>query len=145
MARRLHEYVADQAAGLANDLADALKHAAAPHYAAADGATLHDRARLLVDAFVTALEHGPPSFVDYVRHMTEARISEGYYLPEIQTALSLLEDRTWRIVVSEAPVSELVSHLGCVTTVVGKAKDEIARVYLDRLSACEAATKRPRK
>ena len=140
MARKLHDYVADQAADLADELAEALKHTAAPHYEAVDDKTLHDHTRRLVDAFVAALEHGPHSFVEYVRHMTEERISEGYYLAEIQTALSLLEGRVWRMVVAEAPVSELVSELGCVTMVVGQAKDELARVYLERLTACQAAS-----
>ena len=140
MARKLHDYVADEAAHLADELAAALKHTASPHYEAIDDAKLHERSRRLVDAFVSALEHGPHSFVEYVRTMTEERISEGYFLAEIQTVLSMLEGRVWKMVVDEAPVSELVSDLGCVTTVVGKAKDELARVYLERLTACQAAS-----
>jgi hypothetical protein len=140
MAQRLHDYVADQAAGLADELADALKHAAAPHYDSVDDKTLHARTRRLVDAFVVALDHGPTSFVAYVRQMTEERIGEGYYLREIQTALSLLEERMWRMVVAEAPINEFVSQLGCVTSVIGKAKDELASVYLERLTACQAAS-----
>lgn len=144
MARKLHDYVADQAADLANELAEALRHTASPHYETIEEAKLHERTQRLVDAFVVALEHGPHSFVDYVRQMTEERISEGYYLTEIQTVLSLLEGRVWRMVVAEAPVSELVSELGCVTTVVGTAKDELARVYLERLTACQAASAKRR-
>lgn len=139
MSRRLHDHVADDAGRLADELAEALRHAAAPHYEAADEATLRQRTRQLVDAFVAALDEGPPSFVDYVRRMTEERIGEGYYLPEVQSALSLLEERVWRMVVAEAPIGELVSQLGCVTMIVGRAKDEIALVYLERLSVCEAA------
>lgn len=140
MSRRLHDYVGDEAPALADELAAALKTAASPHYEAIDQMTLHDRTRRLVDAFVAALEDGPQPFVAYVRHITEERIAEGYYLPEIQAVLSLLEERVWRMVVTEAPVAELVSHLGCVTMVIGKAKDELARVYLEQLSACRAAS-----
>ncbi len=141
MSRRLHDYVGDESLALVDDLGAALKSSAAsPHYEAVDRATLDGRTRRLVDAFVAALEDGPQPFVDYVRHMTEERIAEGYYLPEVQTVLSLLEERVWRMVVAEAPVAELVSHLGCVTMVIGKAKDELARVYLEQLSACQAAS-----
>lgn len=140
MSRRLHDYIGDESLTLADELAAALKTAASPHYEAVDQVTLHGRTRQLVDAFVVALDEGPQPFIDYVRHMTEKRIAEGYYLPEVQTLLSLLEERVWRLVVAEAPVAELVSHLGCVTMVIGKAKDELARVYLEQLSACRAAS-----
>lgn len=138
MSRRLHDYVGDQAAAIAEGLAKALKDASAPHYQATDDSTLQGRTRRLVDAFVVALDDGPHCFVGYVRDMAEERIAEGFFLPEIQTVLSLLEQRVWHMVVDEAPIGELVSQLGCVTTVVGEAKDELARVYLQHLVACEA-------
>jgi hypothetical protein len=130
MSRKLREYVAAESSSIGDDLATALKSLAVPHYAVADEKLLRTRTRKLVDAFVSALETGPRPFVEYVQQMTEERIAEGYYLVEIQTALSLLEERVWRIVVAEAPIAELVSHLGAVTTIVGNAKDELARVYL---------------
>jgi hypothetical protein len=139
MTARMSVLTTKDASGLTEALFTGLRNAAtAPHYEAIDAAALAKRCRLLVDVFVTALEGNGALFVDYVHRITEERIGEGFYLPEIQHALSLLESGAWQIVVERSNVASLVRNLGIVTGVVGAAKDELARVYLAHKQRAEA-------
>jgi len=102
----------------------------APHYEAAGPEILGQRCRRLVEAFLASMAGGPAPFVTYVRQITEERISEGYYLPEMQQALSILESRAWQVAVERSTIVNLVPHLGIITGTIGAAKDELARVCL---------------
>lgn len=130
----------------AADLADAvfvgLRSAAAPHYEAIDAAQLAHRCRLLAEAFLASLDGSPAAFVEYVRGITDERIGEGYYLAEIQQALSLLEARAWQLAVERSNVTTLVRNLSVITGTVGAAKDELARIYLAHQRRAEAECER---
>jgi hypothetical protein len=123
---------------LAAALFEGLRASRRSHYGTIDAADLTRRCARLVDAFLASLEGGPAAFVDYVRRITEERIAEGFYLPEIQQALSLLEARAWQIVVERSSVGALVGHLSAVTGTIGAAKDELARLYLAHKQRAEA-------
>jgi hypothetical protein len=126
----------------AGDLTDAvvagLRKAGAPHYGAIEPAELERRCRLLAEAFLASMDGNPAVFVEYVRGITDERIGEGYFLAEIQQALSLLEARVWHLVAERSNVRSLVPNLGIVTATVGAAKDELARVFLAHKQRAEA-------
>ncbi len=107
-----------------------LRGAATPHYQAADPGLLRERVGRLVGAFLDGACHGPEPFVKHVRRITEERIGEGYFLDELQLALGALEERAWQALVERSENDALVARLACITTLVGAAKDELARVYL---------------
>ena len=119
-------------------LFEGLHDAGRSHYATIDAADLAHRCARLVDAFLASLDRDAGAFVDYVREITEERIAEGFHLPEIQRALSLLEARAWQIVVDRSSIGALVGHLSVVTGTIGAAKDELARVYLAHKQRLEA-------
>jgi hypothetical protein len=128
----------EDACELTDALHQGLRGRGRSHYEALDAADLAQRCSRLVDAFLTSLEGEAGAFVDYVRRITEERIAEGFYLPEIQMALSLLEARAWHIVVDRSSIGALVGHLSVVTGTIGAAKDELARVYLAHKQRAEA-------
>ncbi len=114
-----------------------LRTAAAPHYRAAEPGLLHERVARLVGAFLESTCSGPEPFVAHVRRLTDERIGEGYYLEEVQLALSALEERAWQLLTEHAEPDRLVGQLAFVTGLVGVAKDELARIYLRRKEHAE--------
>ncbi|HET8646782.1 MAG TPA: hypothetical protein VFO85_14905 [Vicinamibacteria bacterium] len=126
------------ASELTDALFDGLRGARNTHYETMEGADLCHRCWRLVEAFVASMDKGPSVFVDYVRRITDERIDEGFYLPEIQQALSLLEARAWHIVTARSSIGTLVGHLSVVTGTIGAAKDELARVYLAHRQRAQA-------
>lgn len=119
--------------GSSQDLIDSverrLRTTAAPHYRAAEPGLLRERVARLVGAFLEAACNGPEPFVAHVQRLTEERIGEGYYLEEVQLALSALEERAWQLLTQHAEPERLVGQLAFVTGLVGGAKDELARIY----------------
>lgn len=138
MATRMLVLTRQDAADLTDALFTGLRKADAPHYESIDAAELAHRCRRLAEAFLASMGGNPADFIDYVRGITEERIGEGFYLAEIQQALSLLEAHAWGLVVERSNVASLVRNLGVVTGTVGAAKDELARVYLAHKQRAEA-------
>lgn len=120
--------------GCSLDLVDTverrLRTSATPHYHAAAPDLLRERVARLVGAFLEGACAGPEPFLVHVRHVADERADEGYFLEEVQAALSALEERAWQLLVEHAQPARLVSELAFVTGLVGAAKDELARVYL---------------
>lgn len=130
MSASAHDVFHDQAGTLAAALERRLRESRAPHYRAIEPELLRRRCASIAEAFVESLRGDPAPFVDYIRLMTEERISEGYYLEEVQEALSGLEERAWQLAIERSNIEGLVRNLTVVTTTIGRAKDELARLYL---------------
>lgn len=126
----LYRLLSGSSQDLIGTLERRLRTAAAPHYRAAEPGLLHDRVARLVGAFLEATCAGPEPFVGHVRRLTEERIGEGYYLDEVQLALSALEQRAWQLLTEHSDPERVVGQLAFVTSLVGNAKDELARTYL---------------
>jgi hypothetical protein len=124
------------------ELAVELARSEAPHYRKLDPAALRQRCRRLVEAFLASSGGDPAPFSAYMRELTDQRISEGYELVEIQRALVLLEQRAWQLAIEGSNVSTLVRHLSIITSTIGQAKDELARVFLARQRRAEVALAR---
>jgi hypothetical protein len=112
----------------------------APHYREAPPGERRARVERLVAAFLDAVRAaGPAPFVAHVRKVAGERAAEGYELREIQHALSALEAQAWPIVVGAGGDTDVVvRRLALVTGIVGRGKDELARVFLDHKDAAEA-------
>jgi hypothetical protein len=131
MATRLSEALRDEAGPIVDELFRALRSSAhTPHYRGAGEDLLRRRCEALMAAFVATCEGDPDAFGEHVRRITEERIAEGYYLQEMQRALSVLEAAAWHVVVDRSNVLNLVHHLSVITSVIGRAKDELASAFL---------------
>jgi hypothetical protein len=131
MRTTLYQAIGERADALAAELFENLHGADTPHYRLAPADVLRRRCRALVDAFVRACEGDTEALAVHVRGVTRERIAEGYYLAEIQRALNLLEASAWHAVVERSSVLDLLHHLSLITTVIGRAKDELAREFLE--------------
>lgn len=140
MTSDLGTLVAAEAGAIADHVRHGLQSEQAPHYHGLCDSLLRLRCRRLVEAFVEATSGDPEPFVAYVRGIAAERIAEGIGLDEIQRALTLLEGRAWTAVIERASIGHLVEDLGVVTSTIGRAKDELAQVYVsdERAAAARA-------
>jgi hypothetical protein len=115
-----------------------LRELHAPHYEDIDLNELQLRAVRLVESFLTSLTAGPASFVEYLQSVAQERFHEGFFLEEIQSALNILGEKVWKIVAEGVPEGHQVEYLGRVSAIVGAAKDELARVYTEKLRRAES-------
>jgi hypothetical protein len=138
----LLQALSDEAAAIADDVFRELHSAQTPHYRGAGEDLLRRRCQRLVEAFVDSRDGEPDALSVHVRAITQERISEGYYLVEMQRALTVLEAATWHVVVDRSSVLNLVHHLSVVTTVIGRAKDELAIAFLEDARRCRQELRR---
>jgi hypothetical protein len=68
--------------------------------------------------------------LSYAEQVAEERFNAGYDLSEVQTAFNTLEEATWSRVFAELEPAEFAQALGLVSTVLGAAKDALARTYV---------------
>lgn len=128
-------------ARLANAVLESLRSSHAPHYRTADVDVLRDRAEVLAERLVCSVTDESAALVNHVRRIAEERMDEGYALEEVQLALNVLEGEAWAVTVEAAGAGagapELVAQLSLLTSVVGAAKDQLARVYYARKQMAE--------
>jgi hypothetical protein len=68
--------------------------------------------------------------IDFAERVASERFHAGWDIGEVQTALNVLEETIWNRVVAGVSKDDLAEALGLVTTVVGAAKDTLARTYV---------------
>lgn len=113
----------------------ALAHTSPTHYERR-GETF-TRARLgdlfdLVVATIVSRELGPLS--TRVEAIATERFSGGFDISEVQSAFNALELAMWRRLVASTPPEELAESIGLMSTVMGFAKDALARRYISLAS-----------
>jgi hypothetical protein len=129
----LYELCAPRRLDLGHELAAALASSQADSYRELQPSELEARALRLVDAFVESLAETPARFVRHVEGIVGDRVAAGFALGEVQAALSLLEERLWRLVVDDCAAADPTPSLSRVTTTIGAAKDRLAQLYLAEL------------
>jgi hypothetical protein len=110
-----------------------------PHYSEAGKAVGHERlARLLNLAIESIRTRDIVPVIDYMAEVAEDRFQAGYTIREVQIAINVLEETIWNDIVENAPPTELAEALGLVATVLGAAKDSLARKYVSLASQTKA-------
>lgn len=109
-----------------------------PHYEQLGLERMQRRVASLVDAFIASLAENGELFVRHVEGIAEQRAEEGFFLAEMQSTLSVLEERAWELVVAEVALEDQVGCLSRVTATVGRAKDGLARIFLAHKQRAES-------
>ena len=142
MTHELAKLIHAEAGAIADELASELRRANAPHYRRLAEGMLRRRCQELVQAFLESCVGRPGAFEAHVRRITEQRMGEGFSLDEMQQALTILEQRAWQVAVEGSNVAQLVRHLSVVTGTIGRAKDELARMFYSGKQRADAALAR---
>ena len=138
MSNELSNLMQEHRLELRDRVVERVTRSRAVHYREMNRDRLRERADQLVDAFIDAMTVGPGVFVRYLVDIIEVRIREGFFLQEIQLALSMLEEKAWQVVVDNAADDGKIASLARVSTTIGSAKDRIAQIYIAHLTEDEA-------
>jgi hypothetical protein len=102
-----------------------------PHYQAAGPEGTRARLERLCDELtVAATSRDVGSIIRYAEELADARFFAGYDLSEIQAAFNTLEEAIWARIIAELRPEELAPALSIVSTILGAAKDALARRYV---------------
>ena len=71
----------------------------------------------------------------YMEKITVERFNAGFDLSEVQSAINVLEEAIWKLIMYERSPAEQIEELGLIGTVFGAAKDTLARTYASLASA----------
>lgn len=79
-------------------------------------------------------EKHPDPLTAHIEKVAKERFAAGYDLSEVQTAINVLEEAVWKVIVGHVGAEDLATSLGLVSTVIGAAKDQLARTYVELAS-----------
>jgi hypothetical protein len=91
---------------------------------------LHQRVLRLLDALVTSLQEDPVLFTKNVERLVRSWFVAGPCTEEVLRALSILQLEVWSLAVAQQPSSQERWAVSDLTSCVGAARDELARVFL---------------
>jgi hypothetical protein len=101
----------------------------APHYAASPETA--GRIETLFELLLAAVDRQDLSrILEYARRIAGERYAAGYDLGEVQVAVNALEEAAWRRIAATRDPDELGESLRLISTVLGAAKDALARTYV---------------
>ena len=109
----------------------ALKRAHARHYEAEAQGEVHRRLADLYDEVDAAFtDHDLTGIVEFARELARRRYATGYDLSEVQTAFNVLEEAIWLRAFATLPPAEFAPVITRASTILGAAKDALAREYV---------------
>ena len=95
------------------------------------------RARLekLLNLVISSVnQRSVKELLTYVERMAEDRFYAGVDLSEVQAAINVLEETIWRHILTDLGPKQYPEALGLIGTVLGWAKDSLARKYVELAS-----------
>ncbi len=105
------------------------------HYEAEGPAAAAGRLARLYDLTAEAvLQRNLTHVLEHATRIAHERFAAGFDLQEVQLAYNVLEEAIWKEIVAEVPPGELAEAFGLVSTVLGAAKDRLARAYVELVS-----------
>ena len=105
------------------------------HYAREGEAFTRARLTELFDIVVAAIDSRELAALStHTDAITVERFTSGFDIAEVQAAFNALEVAMWRKVVAAVPLEDLAESIGLLSTVMGFAKDTLARKYISLAS-----------
>jgi hypothetical protein len=125
------EFLAAERDAIIAAATDALGRTSAQRYVAAGADVRQERHGALLDEVIAALEQADlRPVIAYAEQIAQDRFEAGYDLSEVQAAFNALEEATWARVFALLEPSRFAATLGLIGTVIGAAKDALARRYV---------------
>lgn len=114
-----------------DDACAALERAHLPHYqgGGSDASRRHlsDLLLLVLDSID---ERTLVPISQYAETVARERFAAGFDIAEVQTALNVLEEAIWHVVIPRLSRDDLVAATGLIGTVFGAGKDALARTWV---------------
>jgi hypothetical protein len=120
----------DRGAELVAEAADLLKRCHLTHYEAEGDQVGRSRLERLFVLLEEGVQSGSAfATVAYARELARERFYGGFDLSEVQTAVNALEEVVWKAVMRDVHPDQVGDALARVSTILGMAKDALAREY----------------
>lgn len=124
---------------IVNEATAALSRSDLAHYKEAGDAVGHDRLAELFRLTLAGIrDRNLVPVMDYMAQVADDRFHAGYAIREVQIAINVLEEAIWNHIVRDVPPGDLAEALGLVSTVLGAAKDSLARAYVSLAARTKA-------
>lgn len=124
---------------IVNEATTALSRSDLAHYKEAGDAVGHDRLAELFRLTLAGIrDRNLVPVMDYMAQVADDRFHAGYAIREVQIAINVLEEAIWNHIVRDVPPGDLAEALGLVSTVLGAAKDSLARAYVSLAARTKA-------
>ena len=131
----VEDFLAQQRAEVLDEAGEGLSRSHAAHYERSGEEFTRERLAELFDMVVAALrDRQLEEVARYSEAVAQQRFENGFGIAEVQTAFNVMEETIWRHVVASMSADELAEALGLVGTVLGHAKDMMARRYVSLAS-----------
>lgn len=125
------EFLSHEREAIVDAAEAALARTHARHYESAGAKEVRHRLQALFGHVLDAVgSRDLGSIVAYAEQVAGERFSAGYGLSEVQTAFNALEEATWSRIFAELEPGQFAEALGLVSTILGAAKDALARNYV---------------
>ena len=92
---------------------------------------LRGRLAALLEVLAAGIEaRDAAPMVAKVSEIAGERYADGFELQEVQCAINVLEASVWQLLARELPVERFAEAIRAVSTILGLAKDALARSYV---------------
>ena len=109
----------------------ALNRSKLSHYQQAGQEIKRERLGVLLDLVISSIARRDlVPIVEHAAAVADERFNAGFDIGEVQCAFHVLEEAMWGRVVALTPGDRLVESIGLVSTVLGAARDTLARTYV---------------
>ncbi len=114
-----------------NEAVESVKRARLQHYEKAGPELIRQRLDVLLSLVIDAvLQRNLAPIIAHANAVATERFEAGVDLSEVQTAFNVLEEAIWMRILKKLPAAKQAEALGLVGTVLGSAKDALARKYV---------------
>jgi len=136
---KLLELLSERESLIVDEASEALARSQLRHYTSAGAAWNRQRLADLYTLMRTCVaKRNLMPLIEYMDQIARERFEAGFAIHEVQTAVNVLEESIWRQISQSVPPDELAEAFGLVSTVLGTAKDTLARSYVTLASQSKA-------
>lgn len=135
----LIQFLQEEGDQIVAEASEALTRSNLTHYKEAGPAVSRERLTELYRLTVAGIrDRNLVPVMEHIARVADERYHAGYAIREVQTAINVLEEAIWNHIVRSTPPDQLAEGLGLVSTVLGAAKDSLARTYVSLASESRA-------
>lgn len=127
----LLQLLQEQETAIVDEATEALSRSHLKHYQASGGDWNRQRLQTLYQLSRDAIAgRNLIPLMGYMEQVAQERYQAGFDIHEVQTAVNVLEESMWRHIHLHIAPDSLAEAFGLVGTVLGGAKDALARAYV---------------
>jgi DNA replicative helicase MCM subunit Mcm2 (Cdc46/Mcm family) len=135
----LHKFLTVNSEEILSTACASLSRAKIKHYHCSEESENRKRLKNLLDLTIECITTKKlNSMIRYMEEMAKERYYAGFDFSEVHAAINVLEETIWIKINNSLKPEELGEALGLVSTVLGAAKENLARTYISLSSKTKA-------